>query len=94
MVSAHDQLAVYEEGRGDGHPEADALVHVQLIYGLVGHTCKLTMHVAVQLADPFIIRASVSCGRNYPPRMGPLTAGCDPQMADRYERWYHAQADC
>jgi hypothetical protein len=47
MVSAHDQLAVYEEGRGDGHPEADALVHVQLIYGLVGHTCKLTMHVAV-----------------------------------------------
>lgn len=35
MVSAHDQLAVYEEGRGDGHPEADALVHVQLIYGLV-----------------------------------------------------------
>jgi hypothetical protein len=33
-VSAHNQLAVYEEGRGDGHPEADALVHVQLICGL------------------------------------------------------------
>jgi hypothetical protein len=44
-VSAHNQLAVYEEGRGDGHPEADALVHVQLIYGLVGRVGKLTMHV-------------------------------------------------
>jgi hypothetical protein len=32
--AAHDQLVVYEEGRGDGHPEADALVHVQLTYGL------------------------------------------------------------
>ena len=32
--AAHDQPAVYEEGRGEGHPEADALVHVQLICGL------------------------------------------------------------
>jgi hypothetical protein len=32
---AHDQPAVSEEGRGDGHPEADALVNVQLICGLV-----------------------------------------------------------
>jgi hypothetical protein len=31
---AHDQPAVSEEGRGDGHPEADALVNVQLICGL------------------------------------------------------------
>jgi hypothetical protein len=34
MRAAHDQLAVYEEGRGDDHPEADALVHVQLTCGL------------------------------------------------------------
>src|SRR5688500_17381362 len=33
--AAHDQLVVYEEGRGDNHPEADALVHVQLTSGLV-----------------------------------------------------------
>lgn len=32
--AAHDQLAVHEEGRGDGHPKADALVHVQLTCGL------------------------------------------------------------
>ena len=32
--AAHDQLAVYEEGRGDSHPEADALVDVQLTCGL------------------------------------------------------------
>jgi hypothetical protein len=32
--AAHDQPVVCEEGRGDGHPEADALVHVQLICGL------------------------------------------------------------
>ena len=32
--AAHNQLAVYEEGRGDSHPEADALVHVQLTCGL------------------------------------------------------------
>jgi hypothetical protein len=44
-ASAHNQLAVYEEGRGDGHPEADALVHVQLIYGLGGRACKPTMWV-------------------------------------------------
>ena len=33
--TAHNQLVVYEEGRGGSHPEADALVHVQLICGLV-----------------------------------------------------------
>ena len=32
--AAHDQLVVCEEGRGDGYPEADALVYVQLICGL------------------------------------------------------------
>jgi hypothetical protein len=32
--AAHDQPAVYEEGRSDDHPEADALVHVPLIGGL------------------------------------------------------------
>jgi hypothetical protein len=32
--AAHDQPVVCEEGRGDSHPEADALVHVQLICGL------------------------------------------------------------
>jgi hypothetical protein len=32
--AAHNQLAVYEEGRGDSHPEADALVDVQLTCGL------------------------------------------------------------
>jgi hypothetical protein len=32
--AAHDQLVVYEEGRSDSHPEADALVHVQLTCGL------------------------------------------------------------
>jgi hypothetical protein len=32
--AAHDQLVVYEEGRDDGHPEADALVHAQLTCGL------------------------------------------------------------
>jgi hypothetical protein len=32
--AAHNQLAVYEEGRGNSHPEADALVHVQLTCGL------------------------------------------------------------
>jgi len=31
--AAHDQPAVYEEGRGDSHPEADALVDAQLIDG-------------------------------------------------------------
>jgi hypothetical protein len=31
--AAHDQPVVYEEGRGNCHPEADALVHVQLIGG-------------------------------------------------------------
>jgi hypothetical protein len=31
--AAHDQLVVYEEGRDDRHPEADALVHVQLTCG-------------------------------------------------------------
>ena len=35
--AAHDQPAVYEEGRDDDHPEADALVNVQLICGLVCH---------------------------------------------------------
>jgi hypothetical protein len=33
-AAAHDQPAVYEEGRSDNHPEADALVHVQLTCGL------------------------------------------------------------
>jgi hypothetical protein len=35
--AAHNQLAVYEEGRGDCHPEADALVHVQLTCGLANY---------------------------------------------------------
>jgi hypothetical protein len=70
MVSAHNQLAVYEEGRGDGHPEADALVHVQLIYGLVGRVCKLATVPAGQLAAPFLPCALVS-DRNHPPRRGP-----------------------
>ena len=38
--TAHNQLVVYEEGRGGSHPEADALVHVQLICGLV--CCRVT----------------------------------------------------
>ena len=33
--AAHDQPGVYEEGRSDNHSEADALVHAQLICGLV-----------------------------------------------------------
>ena len=32
--AAHGQLVAYEEGRSDDHPEADALVHVQLTCGL------------------------------------------------------------
>jgi hypothetical protein len=32
--AAHDQPVVDEEGRSDSHPEADALVHVQLTCGL------------------------------------------------------------
>jgi hypothetical protein len=32
--AAHDQLVGYGEGRSDNHPEADALVHVQLTCGL------------------------------------------------------------
>jgi hypothetical protein len=46
--AAHNQLVVYEEGRGDSHPEADALVHVQPICGLASyhvnclpHQCKI-----------------------------------------------------
>ncbi len=35
--AAHNQLAVYEEGRGNSHPEADALVHVQLTCGLAAY---------------------------------------------------------
>jgi hypothetical protein len=35
--TAHDQLVAYEEGRSDSHPEADALVHVQLTCGLASH---------------------------------------------------------
>ena len=41
---AHNQLVVYEEGRGDSHPEADALVPVQLICGLVGYHVKRVLH--------------------------------------------------
>jgi hypothetical protein len=37
---AHDQLVVLEEGQGGGHPEADALVHVQLTCGLVRQVSK------------------------------------------------------
>jgi len=35
--AAHDQLVAYEEGRSDNHPEADALVHVQLTCGLASY---------------------------------------------------------
>src|SRR5262245_6857334 len=59
-MSAHNQLAVYEEGRGDAHPEADALVHVQLIYGLVGRACKLTIdapRAAGRCLDPICPRS-------------------------------------
>jgi hypothetical protein len=35
--TAHDQLVAYEEGRSDSHPEADALVHVQLTCGLANY---------------------------------------------------------
>jgi hypothetical protein len=41
MRAAHNQLAVYEEGRGDDHPEADALVHVQLTCGLALLVCRM-----------------------------------------------------
>jgi predicted RNA-binding protein with EMAP domain len=36
--AAHDQPVVYEEGRSGNHPEADALVHVQLTCGLADYT--------------------------------------------------------
>jgi len=35
--AAHDQPVVYVEGRSDNHPEADALVHVQLTCGLANY---------------------------------------------------------
>jgi hypothetical protein len=38
--AAHDQPVVYEEGRSDSHPEADALVHVQLTCGLADYRVK------------------------------------------------------
>ena len=41
---AHDQLAVNEEGRGDDHPEADALVHAQLHRGQAGAPADVTLH--------------------------------------------------
>ena len=38
--AAHDQPVVYVEGRSDNHPEADALVHVQLTCGLADYRVK------------------------------------------------------
>ena len=43
--AAHDQLVVYEEGRGDSHPEADALVHVQLTCGLVDYRVNSVTYI-------------------------------------------------
>jgi hypothetical protein len=44
--AAHDQLVVHEEGRDDGHPEADALVHVQLTCGLACYSVDHLFHHA------------------------------------------------
>jgi hypothetical protein len=44
--AAHDQLVVHEEGRDDGHPEADALVHVQLTCGLAYYGVDHLFHHA------------------------------------------------
>jgi len=42
--AAHNQLVVYEEGRDDSHPEADALVHVQPICGLASYHINRSLH--------------------------------------------------
>ena len=44
LREAHDQLAVIEEGRGDDHPEADALVHVQLHRGQARALAIVRLH--------------------------------------------------
>ena len=47
-AAAHDQPAVYEEGRSDNHPEADALVHVQLTYGLAYYRVITLVPIATE----------------------------------------------
>jgi hypothetical protein len=49
--AAHNQLVMYEEGRGGSHPEADALVHVQLICGLVGYRVTRCLIIAKSQAE-------------------------------------------
>jgi hypothetical protein len=44
--AAHDQLVAYEEGRSDSHPEADALVHVQLTCGLASYRVNCCAAIA------------------------------------------------
>jgi hypothetical protein len=45
-AAAHNQPDVCEEGRSVDHPEADALVHVQLTCGLAYHRIMCPLAVA------------------------------------------------
>jgi hypothetical protein len=51
--AAHNQPDVCEEGRSVDHPEADALVHVQLTCGLAYHRvmCPLAVSLHAQHVD-------------------------------------------
>ena len=58
--AAHDQPVVYVEGRSDNHPEADALVHVQLTCGLANYRVNRLL----QNSDAVL----TACGPYWPSR--------------------------
>jgi hypothetical protein len=73
--AAHGQLVGYGEGRSDNHPEADALVHVQL-------TCGLAYYRINQLLRKSSMRCSSSIGViGVPSRFQGLLTGADSGVA-------------
>jgi hypothetical protein len=66
--AAHDQPVVYVEGRSDSHPEADALVHVQLTCGLADYGVNRLLQNC--RCDAYVLRAILAIPSGF---QGPLS---------------------